>query len=158
MGPDATILVFSMLSFKSVFSLSSFTFIKRLFSSSSLSAIRVVSFAYLRLLVFLLVISIPSKYSLVSLEKLWDIWISTGNSAILPASLVAQWVKNLPAMQETPVPSPGRSPGEGKWLPTPVFLAFPGGSDCKESVCNVGDLGSVPGSGRSPGRGHGNPL
>ena len=53
MGPDAMILVFWMLSFKSTFSLSSFTFIKRLFSSSSLSAIRVVSSAYLRLLVFL---------------------------------------------------------------------------------------------------------
>ena len=46
MGPDAMILVFWMLSFKPTFSLSSFTFIKRLFSSSSLSAIRVVSSAY----------------------------------------------------------------------------------------------------------------
>ena len=46
------ILVFRMLSFKPTFSLSSFTFIKRLFSSS-LSAIRVVSSAYLRLLIFL---------------------------------------------------------------------------------------------------------
>ena len=35
---------------------------------------------------------------------------------------------------------------------------FPGGSDGKESACNVGDLGSIPGSGRSPGGGHGNPL
>ena len=43
MGLDAMILVFWMLSFKSTFSLSSFTFIKRIFSSSSLSAIRVVS-------------------------------------------------------------------------------------------------------------------
>ena len=47
-GPDAMILVFLMLNFKPAFSLSSF--IKRLFSSSSLSAIRVVSSAYLRLL------------------------------------------------------------------------------------------------------------
>ena len=46
MGPDAMILVFWMLSFKPTFSLSSFTFIKKLFSSSSLSAIRVVSSAY----------------------------------------------------------------------------------------------------------------
>ena len=53
MGPDVMILVFRMLSFKPAFSLSSFTFIKRLFSSSSLSAIRVVSSAYLRLLIFL---------------------------------------------------------------------------------------------------------
>ena len=50
---DAMILTFWMLSFKPGFSLSSFTFIKRLFSSSSLSAIRVVSSAYLRLLIFL---------------------------------------------------------------------------------------------------------
>ena len=53
MGPDAMILVFCMLSFKPTFSLL-FQFIKRLFSSSSLSAIRVVSSAYLRLLIFLL--------------------------------------------------------------------------------------------------------
>ena len=45
MGPDAMILVFAMLSFKPAFSLSSFTFIKRLFISSLLSAIRVVSSA-----------------------------------------------------------------------------------------------------------------
>ena len=49
MGPDAMILLFWMLSFKPTFSVSSFTFIKRLFSSSSLSAIRVVSSAYLLL-------------------------------------------------------------------------------------------------------------
>ena len=35
---------------------------------------------------------------------------------------------------------------------------FPGGSDGKESACNVGDLGSIPGSGRSPGEGSGYPL
>ena len=35
---------------------------------------------------------------------------------------------------------------------------FPAGSDCKESTCNAGDLGSILGSGRSPGGGHGNPL
>ena len=52
MGLDAMILVFWMLSFKPTFSLYSFTFIKRLFSSSSLSAIRVVSSAYLKLLIF----------------------------------------------------------------------------------------------------------
>ena len=38
------------------------------------------------------------------------------------------------------------------------FWGFPGGSDSKESTCNVGDLGSIPGLGRSPGEGHGNPL
>ena len=60
MGPDAMILVFWMLSFKSTFWLSSFTFIKRLFSSSSLSVRRMVLFAYLRLLIFLPAILIPA--------------------------------------------------------------------------------------------------
>ena len=63
MWPDAMILVFWMLSFKTTFSLSTFTFIKRLFSSSSLSAIRVVSSAYLRLLIFLPAILIPAYAS-----------------------------------------------------------------------------------------------
>ena len=59
MGPDAIIFVFWLLSFKPAFSLSSFTLIKRLFSSSFLSVIRVVSSAYLRLLLFILAIFIP---------------------------------------------------------------------------------------------------
>ena len=37
-------------------------------------------------------------------------------------------------------------------------LGFPGGSDGKESACSVGDQGSIPGLGRSPGGGNGNPL
>src|SRR5574340_381045 len=71
-----------MLSFYPTFSLSSFTFIMRLFSSSSLSALRVVSSAYLRLLIFLLAILIPAcassspaflmKYSAYKLNKQGD--------------------------------------------------------------------------------------
>ena len=38
------------------------------------------------------------------------------------------------------------------------WIAFPGGSDSKASVYNAGDLGSIPGWGRSPGEGNGNPL
>ena len=60
MGPNAMILVFWMLSFRQTFSLSSFTFIKRLFNSSLLYAIRVVPSAYLRLLKFLLAILNPA--------------------------------------------------------------------------------------------------
>ena len=56
-------LSFLNLSFKPTFSLSTFTFIKRLFSSSLLSAIRVVSSAYLRLLIFLPAILIPAYAS-----------------------------------------------------------------------------------------------
>ena len=59
MGLDAMILVFWMLSFDPTFSVSSFTLIKRLFSSSLLSAVRVVS-EYLKLLIFLLAILIPA--------------------------------------------------------------------------------------------------
>ena len=83
---------------------------------------------------------------------------------------VAQLVKNLPATQETLVRLledllpliPGRSVRKICWrrdrLPTPVFLVFPGGSAGKESTCSVGDLGSTPGLGRSPGEGNGYPL
>ena len=39
-----------------------------------------------------------------------------------------------------------------------TYKVFPGGSDSKASACNVGDPGSIPGSGRSPGEGDGNPL
>ena len=39
-----------------------------------------------------------------------------------------------------------------------MYIGFPGGSDSKESACNAGDAGSIPGLGRSLGEGHGNPL
>ena len=93
---NVLIFFFWVLSFKPALSLSSFTFMKRLFSSSSLSAIRVVSCAYLRLLLFIGVVY--------------------------------------------------------------YCLDFPGGSDCKASAYNAGDLGSVPGLGRSPGEWNGYPL
>ena len=38
------------------------------------------------------------------------------------------------------------------------YISFPGGSEVKVSACNAGDLGSIPGWGRSPGEGNGNPL
>ena len=60
LGLDAMILVFWMLSLNPTFSVSSFTFIKKLFSSYSFSAIRVVSSAYLRLLIFVPAILIPA--------------------------------------------------------------------------------------------------
>ena len=158
------ILVFSVLSFRSSFSLFSFTLIKRLFSSSSFSAIKVVSSVYLRLLVFLPTIFIPAcdssfpafctMYSARKLNKQGDniqpchtpfpilnqsvgsVCSSINNCCFLirihtvsqevskvvwyshffknfphlvvihtvkGASLIAQLVKNLPAMQETPV-------------------------------------------------------
>ena len=39
-----------------------------------------------------------------------------------------------------------------------IIYGFPGGSDGKDSACNVGDQSSIPGLGRSPGEGNGNPL
>ena len=62
-------------------------------------------------------------------------------------------------MQETPVWFLGQKiPWRRGGQPTPVFLGFLGGSDGKAFACNVGDLGSIPGLGRSPWGGHGNPL
>ena len=57
-------------------------------------------------------------------------------------------------MQETPFNS---WVGKICWKRSPVFLGFPGGWAGKESACNVGDLGSIPRLGRSPGEGNGYP-
>ena len=77
MGLDVIILIFWMSNFKPAFSLSSFILIKRFFSSSSLSAIRLVSSVYLRLLIFLLEILIaacaspsPAFYMMYTAYKL----------------------------------------------------------------------------------------
>ena len=91
MGPVAMILVFWMLSLKPTFSPSSFTF-KRLLTSS-LSAIRVVSSAYLRLLIFLPAVLIPAcASSSPAFHKTYSAY---------RVSLMAQLVKSLPAMWET---------------------------------------------------------
>ena len=107
MGLDAMILDFWMLSFKPTFSLSSFTFNKRLFSYSLLSAIRVVSSAYLRLLILLPAKLIPACaysspaflmiYSAFKLNKQGDkiqpwrtpfpIW----DQSVCPVLTVASW-------------------------------------------------------------------
>ena len=102
-------LSFLNVEFKPTFSLSSFTFIKRLFSSSSLSAIRVVLSAYLRLLIFLLAILIPAcasfspafhmMYSAYKLNKQgnniqpWCIPFSIWNQPVVPCPVltVASW-------------------------------------------------------------------
>ena len=72
---------------------------------------------------------------------------------------MAQMVKNSPAMQETRMDSWVRKiPWRRDRLPSPVFLGFPGGSAGKESACNAGELGSIPGLGRSPGEGISTPV
>ena len=78
------------------------------------------------------------------------------NSLYIWTSLLAQPVKNPPAIQFWFLG--WKDPWRRDGLPTPVFLGFPGGSDGKESTCNAGDLGLIPGLGRSPGGEHGNPF
>ena len=74
-------------------------------------------------------------------------------------TLVAQLVKNPPAMQETLVQFLGWEDRQRRNRPpTPVFLGFLYGSAGKESACNAGGLGLTPGLGRSPGEGKGYPL
>ena len=74
-GPDAMIFVFWMLSFKPTFPLSSFTFIKRLFNYSLISTIRVVSSAYLKLLIFLPAILIPAcASSSLAFRMMYSAW------------------------------------------------------------------------------------
>ena len=90
----------------------------------------------------------------VGLQEIKNLWID-----LQWASLVAQLVKNPPAMQETPVQFLGWEDLLKKiQAPTPVFLSFPGGSARKESACNVGDLCLIPGLGRFPGGGKDYPL
>ena len=109
MGLDAMILVFWMLTFKPDCSLSSFIFIMMLFSSSSLSAIRVVSFEYLRLLIFLPAILISAcassspvfltMYSACKLNKQgdnikpWHTPFPIWNQSVVPCRVltVASW-------------------------------------------------------------------
>ena len=67
------------------------------------------------------------------------------------ASLVAQLVKNPPAMLETLVQFLGREdPLEKRYATHSSILGLPGGSGGKESTCDVGDLGSIPGLERFP--------
>ena len=109
MGPDAVIFIFWTLSIKPIFSLSSFTFIKRLYSSSSLSVIRMVSSAYLRLLIFLPAILIPAcaysspaflmMYSAYKLNKQgdniqpWHTPFPIWNQSVVPCPVltIASW-------------------------------------------------------------------
>ena len=102
-----------MLSFKPTFPLSSFTFIKRLFSSSSLSAIRVVSSAYLRLLIFLPAILIPACASSSLAFHLMYLGFPCG-SAGKQSTCHEGDLASIPGLR--------RSPGEGK----SYLLQYPG--------------------------------
>ena len=98
---------------------------------------------------------------------------SAGKVSVLPCKRLQfdSWVQKIPCRRDrlpTPVFLECRRYQFDSWvgmilfgrdrLPTTVFFVFPGGSSGKESTCKVGVLGSIPGLGRSPGGGHGNPL
>ena len=75
------------------------------------------------------------------------------------ASLIAQLVKNLPAMQDTLVQFLSQEdPLEEGQATHSSIVGLHGGSAGKESACNAGDLGLIPGLGKSPGEGKGYPL
>ena len=98
----------------------------------------------------------PGRLQSMGLQRVGHDWTELNWIQI---SLIDQLVKNLPSMQDTPVRFLGE---EIHWrsdrLPTPVFLGFPCVLAGKESVCNAGDLGLIPGLGRSPGEGKSYPL
>ena len=102
MGPDAMILVFWMLNFKPTFSLSSFTFIKRFLSSSSLSAIRVVSSTYLRLLIFLPAILI----SACALPSLAFLMMYSAYKLNKHGDNIQPWHNLFPILNQSIVPCP----------------------------------------------------
>ena len=102
MGLDAMTFVFWMLSFKPAFSPSSFTFIKRFFSSSLLSAIRVVSSAYLRLLTFLLEIQITAcASSSPAFHIMYSVYNWNGQS-----DNIQPWCTPFPIWNQSIVPCP----------------------------------------------------
>ena len=100
MGPDAVILGFRMLSFKPTFSLSSFTFIKSLFSSSSLCAIRVVSSMYLKLLIFLPEILFPAS----ALSSLAFCMIYSAYKLNKQGDIIQPWHTPFPIWSQSVVP------------------------------------------------------
>ena len=81
---------------------------------------------------------------------------STVDTSSLSTSLTAQLIKTIPAMQETPVQFLSREdPLEKGQTTHSSILGFPCGSAGKVSACNVGDMGLIPGLGRSSGEGNG---
>ena len=101
-GPDAMILVFWMLNFKPTFSLSSFTFIKSLFSSASLSAIRVESSAYLRYWYFSPAILIPACVS----SSLAFFMMYSAYKLNKQGDNIQPWCTPLPIWNQSIVPCP----------------------------------------------------
>ena len=152
MEPDAMIFVFWMLSFKPVFPLSAFTFLKRPYSSSSLSAIRVVSSAYLRLMILLLGILIPTCDS----SSPAFLMMCSAYKLNKQGDNIQPWCTPFPIWKWSVVPCPfyiesqicttvhGSQRVGHNWAREHThmlitFQFYPNGSVGKESACNVGD-------------------
>ena len=127
MGPDAMLFFSWMLSFRLTFLLSSFTFIKRLFSSSSFSAITMVSSAYQRLLIFLLAILIPAcASSSLAFRKMYSAYKLNKHS-----DNIQPWCSPFPIFNQSVIPCPfltvASSPAyiflrrQVRWSGTPIF-------------------------------------
>ena len=129
--PDAMILVFWMLSFKPAFSLSSFTLIERFFSSPLLSAVRMVSSAYMRLLIFLLAILTPACdssspachmiYSAYKLNKQGD----NIQSCLTPFPVWNQSVVTSPVLTVASCPTYRFFRRQVRWSGTPISKNLP---------------------------------
>ena len=122
MEQDAMILVFCMLNFKPTFSLSSFTFIRRLFSSSLLSAIRMVSSAYLRLLIFLSAVLSPACASCSSVFLMVYSAYKPGDNIqpCTPFSIWNQSVVPCPVLTDAPWPAYRFLKRKVRWSGIPI--------------------------------------
>ena len=136
---DAMISVVWMLSFKPTFSLSSFTFIKKLFGSSLLSAIRVMSSAYPRLLIFLpgILISASSRPGFHMMCSAYKLNKQGDNLQPWRTPFLISWRlrgKEVACQSRRHRFNPWvrKIPWRRKWLPTPVFL--PGKSHGQRSL------------------------
>ena len=102
MGLDAMILIFWMLSFKLTLKFFSLTFIRRLFSFSSFSVIRVVSSAYLRLLIFLPAILIPAcASSSLAFHMMYSVF-----KLNLHGDNIQRWRTLFPMWKQSVIPHP----------------------------------------------------
>ena len=97
---------------------------------------------------------------MICFSQIWNILIKQENPlTVVLYKQCCSLVLDLLSVQETPVRFLWREdPWRRDRLPTPAYLGLPGGWDGKESICNAGDLGSIPRLGWSPGGGHSNPL
>ena len=97
---------------------------------------------------------------MICFSQIWNTLIKQENPlTVVLYKQCCSLVLDLLSVQETSVRFLWREdPWRRDRLPTPAYLGLPGGWDGKESICNAGDLGSIPRLGWSPGGEHSNPL